>query len=145
MFIFGVGYRFSFWSLVHAPKKTAKNTNYSPFYEESSTLGKLEGIWTFNQASSGGAIFTFTITIDSDGTVFGSNTAGCVYNGSFSTIDTNYNVYRLLLEASLCGDLDGTYDGLATLLESSLERRLIFGVSTPEHAFSGILTAPLIP
>ena len=119
--------------------------NYSPLYEDPSALSKLEGIWSFSQASSGGGIFTFTLTIDSDGTVFGSNTAGCVYNGTFNIVDARYNVYSLSLEASLCGDLDGVYDGLASLFETGFDRSLMFGTSNQEHSLSGILKAPLQP
>lgn len=45
--------------------------DYLPLYDEPSAPSKLEGIWTFNQASSGVGIFTFTLTIDADGTIFG--------------------------------------------------------------------------
>lgn len=120
--------------------------NYSPLYEEPSTLSKLEGIWSSSQASSGGGIFTFTLSIDSDGTVFGSNTAGCVYNGAFGIIDSRYNVYSLSLETSLCGDLDGDYDGLAASFDTGfLGRKLLFGASNNEHSLSGSLQAPLQP
>ena len=89
--------------------------NYSPLYEQSSSLSKLEGMWTFNEASSGGTIFTITITVDPDGTLFGSNTEGCIYNGKFGIIDSRYNVYSMSIELSLCGDLNGEYEGLAFL------------------------------
>jgi hypothetical protein len=105
--------------------------NYVSTYEEPSELNKLQGIWTFSQASSSGLTFTLTLTIDPDGTVFGSNTEGCVYNGKFKIIDAQFNVYRLLLETSLCGDLDGAYKGLASLFEfeSLPPRKLMFGLT----------------
>jgi len=119
--------------------------NYLSTYEESSELSKLEGIWTFSQASSSGQTFTYTLTIDQDGMVFGSNTAGCVFNGKFIIIDSQYNVYRLLLETSLCGDLDGSYKGLATLDEPLIQRSLMFGVTSEDHSLSGIVFSPLQP
>ena len=120
--------------------------NYSPLYDEPSVLSKLEGIWTFNQASSGGAVFTFTLTIDADGTIFGSNTDGCVYNGKMSIIDSRYNVYRMSLDSSLCGELDGVYEGLATFSESDyLGRTLIFGATSKEHSLSGMVQSPSQP
>ena len=119
--------------------------NYISTYEESSELSKLQGIWTFSQASSGGAVFTFTLSIDTDGTVFGSHTGGCVYNGSFGIIDSRYNVYHLSLEASLCGDLDGSYEGLASLFETLPMRYIMYGTSSKEHSLSGQVFAPIQP
>lgn len=118
---------------------------YSTSYERPSAINMLEGIWNYSAASSGGAIFTFTIAIDSDGMISGSNAAGCVYNGKVSIIDSFYNIYRLTLDASLCGELDGTYAGLATLGDKLGSRSLTFGVSTPEHSLNGMLMAPPLP
>jgi hypothetical protein len=119
------------------------NLIYFSTYENRSLLSKLEGIWAFNQASSGGMIYTITFTIDPDGTLFGSNTIGCTFNGKFKIIDPRYNVYRLLLETSLCGDMDGAYKGLASLSETLPDRRLIFGVTNQDHSLSGIVYSPL--
>ena len=121
------------------------NLIYVSSYEKRSALNKLEGIWVFNQASSSGLVYTITLTIDPDGTVFGSDTLGCVYNGSFQIIDSSFNVYRLLIETSLCGDLDGSYEGLASLLENLLERSLMFGMTNQDHSLSGIVFSPLQP
>jgi len=119
--------------------------NYISTYEEPSELSKLEGIWTFSQASSSGLTFTLTLTIDPDGTVFGSTTDGCVFNGKFNIIDSQYNIYRLFLETSLCGDLDGSYEGLATLDEPLTQRRLMFGITNEDHSLSGMVYSPLQP
>jgi hypothetical protein len=121
------------------------NLIYFSTYENRSLLSKLEGIWSFSQASSGGMIYTITFTIDPDGTLFGSNTIGCTFNGKFKIIDPRYNVYRLLLEASLCGEMDGTYKGLASLSETLPDRRLIFGVTNQDHSLSGMVFSPLQP
>lgn len=119
--------------------------NYVSTYEEPSELNKLQGIWTFSQASSSGLIFTLTLTIDRDGTFFGSNTDGCVYNGKFNIIDTQFNVYRLLLDTSLCGELDGAYKGLASLLVDQIQRSLMFGVTNQVHSLSGMVFSSLQP
>ena len=121
------------------------NLIYDPSYERLSLLSKLEGIWVFNQASSGGLVYTITFSIDPDGTVFGSNTLGCVYSGSFQIIDSSFNVYRLSLETSLCGNLDGSYEGLASLLVAQLQRSLMFGVTNQDHSLSGMIFSPLQP
>ena len=121
------------------------NLFYFSSYERPSLLSKLAGIWDFNQASSGGLVYTITFTIDPDGTVFGSNTLGCVYNGSFQIIDSRYNVYHLSLEASLCGDLDGDYEGLASLFETLPMRNIMFGTSNKDHSLSGMVFSPLQP
>ncbi len=120
--------------------------NYSPLYEETSSLDKLEGIWTFNQASSGGAIYTLTLTINADGSIFGSDTAGCIYNGSVTIIDSRYNVYRMSLAVSSCNEFDDIYNGLASFSETAfLGRSLMFGVTSLDHSLSGIVMSPTQP
>lgn len=120
--------------------------SYSSLYEAPSSLDMLEGIWTFSQASSGGEIYTLTLTIDSDGTIFGSDTAGCVYNGAVTIIDSRFNVYRMSLEVSLCGNLNDVYEGLASFSETVfLGRSLMFGITSQEHSLSGIVMSPLQP
>lgn len=118
---------------------------YSQSYDRPSAISLLEGIWTFNAASSGGAVSTFTLVIDSGGTIQGSNTAGCVYNGKVSIIDPRYNVYRITLDASLCDELNGSYSGLATLNDFGVDRSLTLGVSSPEHSLNVFVVAPQLP
>jgi hypothetical protein len=119
--------------------------NYFSTYENTSALSKLEGIWTFSQASSSGLTFTLALTVDPDGTVFGSTTEGCVFNGRFKIIDSHYNVYRLLLDTSLCGDLDGAYRGLATFSVTQPHRYIMFGVTNQDHSLCGMVFSPLQP
>jgi hypothetical protein len=38
-------------------------------------------------------------------------------DGKVSIIDSRFNLYRLSLESSLCGELDGFYEGLAFFSE----------------------------
>ena len=39
--------------------------------------------------------------------------------------------------------MDGTYEGLASLLVNQLERSLMFGVTNQDHSLSGMVFSPL--
>ena len=87
--------------------------SYSSLYEDGSSLDLLSGIWVFNQASSGGGIYTITVDIDANGQLFGSDTFGCVFSGQMLIIDDRYSSYRVAVSVSSCGEVNGDYNGLA--------------------------------
>lgn len=86
--------------------------SYSGAYEEGSSLDRLSGIWSRSESSSGGAVYTLTLEIDDGGQLFGTDTAGCVFNGQLSIIDVRYAAYRASISVSMCGEVDGDYTGL---------------------------------
>lgn len=114
--------------------------NYNDTYEIPSSLAKIQGIWYTDMVLPGAANFVATLTINSDGSVFGSDALGCVYNGHVDIIDSRFNVYRLSLNISSCGNLNGVYDGLATISESMLGDLpgtfLVFACTSDTHSFS---------
>lgn len=61
-----------------------------------------------NYASNG-----VSVGIDVDGVITGSDVFGCLLTGSISIIDADYNVYDMTLNVENCGEVSGTYDGLA--------------------------------
>lgn len=61
-------------------------------YEHPSSATILEGDWGYTVPANG---YTITVQIDSQGRLSGSDTDGCVYAGSISTVDTEYNAYRV--------------------------------------------------
>lgn len=97
-------------------------------YERSSSFAQLEGDWGY-QLTNG---FAIAVTIESNGSVFGQNSDGCIYNGAVGTIDTRYNVYSLSISASNCGGLNGNYQGLAIRVPQSVSapESILFGIST---------------
>jgi hypothetical protein len=89
------------------------NLNYLSLYEQSSSLDLASGVWTFSEAPSGGFVYTVTLTIDSDGDLFGSDTAGCIFSGQLNIIDETRNAYGVTASVTACGEFDGDYTGLA--------------------------------
>jgi hypothetical protein len=63
-----------------------------------------------------------TLDIDGFGVVFGTDTGRCLYAGRFEIIDPDFNVYGLVIDVSSCGDANGRYRGLGSLLEDALGR-----------------------
>ena len=86
---------------------------YNAAYEEGAPLEALSGIWSYNESSSGGGVYTVTVEIDGNGQLFATDTAGCVFNGQLTVIDDRYSAYRVVVEVSACGEVNGNYSGLA--------------------------------
>lgn len=81
--------------------------SYNADYERGSDRARIEGVW----ADSFGVIYN----VDALGITFAQDAGGCVYDGRFSVIFTEFNAYRLRLTVSDCAELDGDYLGLGVL------------------------------
>ena len=112
--------------------------SYESLYEDGSSLDLLSGIWSFNQASAGGGIYTITIDLDADGQLFGSDTAGCVFSGRMGIIDDRYSSYRVAVSVSSCGEVDGDYSGLAFNAPVASGSRLYIGADNGFFAFANL-------
>ena len=84
-------------------------------YETDSSLDLMVGVWTLDLAAAGGGVYTVTWDIDANGVIFGTDTNGCVFEGNVSLIDTRYNAYRIAVDVTFCGAINGEYSGLAYL------------------------------
>jgi len=120
------------------------NLNYDRIYEDGSSLDLVRGLWIYTEASAGGALYTVTLDIDANGTVFGSDTEGCVYSGQLSIIDSDFNSYRATVSVSTCimniRNI-GNYTGLAYLssIGDGQVSQLTMGVSKTNRAFAVLL------
>jgi len=104
-------------------------------YERTSSLEKISGIYSDQDADN-----AETYVIDSDGAFHGSDDSGCFYNGQVSIIDTRYNMYRITITVSNCGD-DIELEGLATLYDvDSTADTLVMSVRNDEDSLSGVLS-----
>lgn len=83
------------------------NLVYDSTYERTSSLALLSGTWI--------DVNSDTYTVQSDGTLFGQDSFGCVYSGRVSIINPSFNAYRFSLDVSNCSGFNGTYTGLGTL------------------------------
>lgn len=113
------------------------NLVYSELYERASSLGLTSGVWSYTELASGGGVYTVTLTVDSNGELFGSDTDGCVFTGRIDIINSDYNAYRATASVSSCGELDGNYTGLAYLSDTAngINTALTFSISNASHAF----------
>ncbi|WP_373017985.1 hypothetical protein [Thiomicrorhabdus sp.] len=89
--------------------------NYGSLYNEPSSQERIAGSWRefletyyeeYREEST-------TITISSDGTVTGSDNAGCIWDGSITTPDTNHSLYLVDITISNCGDNNMELNGFA--------------------------------
>lgn len=111
--------------------------NYDTLYERDSSLAVVSGI--YSDTDGGG--YTETYTIESDGTITGSDTDGCVFGGAVSILDSNYNMYRVQLTVSNCDDLDGTYTGLGALSDTNGSKNdtFIISLTGPAYVITGFV------
>ena len=114
--------------------------DYSDNYERASSLDQASGIWTFDMASSGGALYNVTLSIDPNGQLFGTDTNGCVFSGELSIIDSRYNAYKVIVSMSSCESIDGEYGGLAYRADPAGSTWLYLFFANGRYAFSTILS-----
>lgn len=113
-------------------------------YEVSSSLDKLTGYWLSMTGPVG-------LQVAADGSIDGDEDGSCLYGGSFSIIDATVNVYRMSLIVTSCGDWDGTYTGLATVLDPAVIGEdepdatpgdvLMFQVDNGQYSITNVMVA----
>jgi hypothetical protein len=95
--------------------------NPSADYDRAVSLALLAGVYTRRENSIFGEEVTLTVTIESNGTLTGSYSNGCVFNGNASIPDAAHNMVRLQIDLANCGSQgsskqwNGAYTGLGLL------------------------------
>lgn len=93
---------------------------YDPITDKGSSLAVTDSNWTL---TAGGV--TTTMSIDVTGAITGSDTDGCVYNGTISIIDASVNIYGLTMSASSCGVYNGAYGGYAVIEDDTVPNDIL--------------------
>jgi hypothetical protein len=91
-------------------------------YMDGSSLEKISG--TYSYTWEGG--HTETLTISEDGTITGSNSIGCIYNGFVALINPDFNAYRAEFYVANCDSLNGVYQGLMAISNEWYEDNWLF-------------------
>lgn len=86
-----------------------------PGYDRPASLDRLAG--TYTRTTSIG--YTITMSVTQGGQLTGSDSRGCVFNGSVSVPDPTHNLYQVNATVSSCGILNGAYQGHGTLLDAT--------------------------
>ena len=108
---------------------------YDSVTDRGSSLSVTDGNWT---ATDVGVTLTFSII--STGDLTGSDTDGCIYNGTVNIIDASVNIYRLTIAVSSCGIFNGAYTGYGVVTDTTVVNdTLIFTVSNPNLILVGSL------
>ena len=110
------------------------STTFDAVYDRGSNLATVEGVYTTFDIFGDPASFS----VDANGVITSQSTTGCISNGQISVIDSNFNAYDVTLDVTLCGALDGMYDGLGlTQDENATDDVFTFGVFTNLSAIVG--------
>ena len=109
-------------------------------YDRGSALATVAGVYsTFDIPHRFGDPASFSV--DANGVIFSQSTAGCVSNGQISIIDANFNAYDVTLDVTLCGALNGMYDGLGLTVDANAtDDHFIFSVFTSQSVINGHAT-----
>jgi len=113
------------------------NFAYESLHQRDSSLGLVADTWiSFND--SGNPIGT--VSIDAAGRLDGQDAAGCLYSGTVSIIDANYNVYDLSLSVLNCSSANGDYSGLGILTDNVNQNdTFVYTVDKGTFAFSAVI------
>lgn len=103
-------------------------------YEVPAGLDMIDGVWSVTNSTSNASI-----TINSNGEFFGSDDAGCVFSGDITVPNASVNVYRVNLTQENCGEINGSYSGLASLDTFGPSPELVTIVSNNDFSFPYLL------
>ncbi|WP_455222101.1 hypothetical protein [Kaarinaea lacus] len=97
---------------------------------------QLSSNWIVNMASSGGSLFTLSLSIDSQGIISGSDTTGCTYHGNIVDINQTGRIVPIDLTLNSCGSENGDYHGLVTAISSTQGDVLILLASNDTYSIT---------
>ncbi|MDJ0655863.1 MAG: hypothetical protein QNJ40_16980 [Xanthomonadales bacterium] len=86
---------------------------YRTLFERDSTVAGFAG--SYRQEKEDGS--SLSLTVNADGSVSGSNSDGCSYQGQISLLDANFNPAAMTLTVSDCAQLTGEHTGIAVLAD----------------------------
>ncbi len=113
---------------------SVSTTFVASVYDRGSALATVAGVYPTFDIFGDPASFS----VDANGVIFSQSTAGCVSNGQISIIDANFNAYDVTLDVTLCGALNGMYDGLGlTLDRNATNDNFTFSVFTSQSVING--------
>jgi hypothetical protein len=101
----------------------------SPMWIRPTSLGTVAGVYT--RTTSNG--YTMTMTIGANGQLAGSDSRGCVINGTVDIPDPTHNMHRIDATVTSCGSLDGHYQGMGTLLDADAMTDWMTAMHPLEH------------
>lgn len=87
----------------------ALKANYNAqAHKQPASLDIASGVWSVTNSSVNNSI-----SINTNGDLYGSDADGCVYSGNLSVPDRQRNIYRVSMTVESCGNTNGLYTGLA--------------------------------
>lgn len=86
--------------------------SYDTLHTRTPSLDTLSANWYYSDGYD-----SVTLSINASGIISGSDTGGCVYNGQATIPNSSYNTYRINIDVSSCGDVNGSYGGLGFLAD----------------------------
>lgn len=123
---------------LHDATTSTFSFTYDPLYEKDSSLALIAG----NYSKTNGG-YTVTFSIDAAGVWTGSDNTGCKFNGNVALINSNFNMYKIDVITTDCGEANGHNFGVGALLDTVVPNdTLLFSLESwgREDLLSGIIT-----
>jgi hypothetical protein len=74
-----------------------------------------------------------TMAIDAHGLISGSDSKGCIFDGTVTVPDPPHNMYGIDAHVSSCGTHDGQYSGAGALLDADAMQDWMTAMHPLEH------------
>jgi len=107
----------------------------SPMWNRPASPSILAGVYT--RTTSIG--YTMTMSITQDGQLTANDTRGCVINGTVTVPDPSHNLYQLNANVTSCGVLNGTYQGMGTLVDANAMREWMSNMGCFQYGQNGMM------
>ncbi len=118
-----------------AETSTSVSTAYDNSFEQGSDMSTVAGSYSSFDIFGDPASFS----VDAGGVITSQSNSGCVGNGQISIIDPNFNAYKVTLDVTDCGALNGMYDGLGSMQDDAdMDDVFEFGVFTNHSTIIGV-------
>jgi len=109
---------------------------YDPVTNRGSSYSITNDVWSLTDDG-----YTLTLAINITGTIAGTDSASCVYNGQGSIIDPSKNIYRVITSITSCGAFNGSYSGFGVVSDTaSTNDTLTYVVNNSNYLLFGSLT-----
>lgn len=112
--------------------KGSFDLTYIPeIYERSASLDMISGTWMVNNVSA-----SSSVTFDSNGGIFGTDSDGCVFSGRLVVPDDKRNLYQVSLTIESCGQYNGSYSGLGAMYSVSENDEFVAIATNSNYGFA---------
>jgi hypothetical protein len=108
---------------------------FDPIYNRSASLATLADTWSDATWAATHGFDAFTFSALSNGSFTGSDTGGCLFDGTLAPVSPGINIYIVAMTVSSCGAANGNFTGYATTDDTTATNDTLFLVASGDNDF----------